>query len=646
MLAGSPKMSLGQEESICAKVLVAEIHSAITTSKRLSVLKKLSSELASLNDDNLSKYCLDFVHYGGMFALMLQINSLLHRSISISSEHKLLCQCIDEILKQLPPDHMLNLTRMENFVFLLVEMLANFFIVTDDLPSDNMIDLQDGVRSDLPQSIMSILHTVSCTAKGSTLVYCNQSSMELIVKVLSKSYLTIDFEAAHEALGVLKNLTYYEEGSRKNLLQLEGLPLALTNLPLQLRLHANRFPAASNSQIKGECDDFTSPRAIMKSLLVRLSAVIRNLSLSTECRRMLAGNPSCLNCIIEILVLAEESISLADISFVTTVSRNVFNILVNLAVDSKELALIILLHNDGAFVRLLANYIGGGTQNKNHKTPLSSLHDPVVRKRSIRVIRLCINLSTARLLLHNASLMTAITDAALLDDSLAVRTEATEAFSRLARILVILPPEEKVCCERTNVSRETLLDVLTELFLTASNPQKSERSVSFATLARAFKDLASNTQYRISIVNRIDLVRQAATIATMSQATTSNTSAIDDICEAFMYLSIESVNQKILCRTPEVLDVLIEASNPILDLHPTTRDEMLRTNSVKAIINLASEEENLSILAEQPGILQRLIQFTNTAHAESENVHPNGQHQFKLGKEGIKRIAFKIVTAL
>lgn len=637
-------MSTFEEEKSCAKIVVADIHSAMTTSKRLSVLSKLDYDLASLHDDNLSKYCLEFVQYGGLLALFLQLNSLLHRSGPTSGEHTLLCCCIDRLLKHLPPEQIFNLPRIENIFCLLVEILGNFSIFEDDLRSENATGMKQD-HSSLPQSIMSTFHTISCTVRGSTLIYHNQSSIDLIVKILGISYVRFDFEAVLEALGVLKNVTYFEEGSRHNLLQFEGMLMALTNLPHQLKLHANKFINILDSDTEGLCSSRKHPILTLKSLLARLSAVLRNLSLSSECRATLVGTPSCLDCIIEILILSEEVLPMEHINSVVAVARNILNILVNLAMDSKESALIILLHNDGVLVRLLAKYIRAGTRKNHHTTPLSALHDPVVRKRSVRLVRLCINSSTARLLIHDIGLITAITDAALLDDCLVVRTESTETFSRLAGMIVILPKENGACKYREKY-QEALVDALAELFLNASAPKNRDRSVSCATLARAFKELANNANNRISMVNRVDLVKEAAAIASLPPETHLNVTAVDDLCVAFKYLSIESVNQAKLCRIPEVLNVLIENSNPIIDIRRITGANIRRTNCIEAIINLASEEANLSILAQYPGALQRLIQSTKIAHEDLENVQPNDHSKFTLRKDGIKEIIFKIVTNL
>jgi hypothetical protein len=632
------------EEQSSAKAIVADIHSAITVSKRSFVLSNLYDKLTSLHGIDLSKFCLEFMHSGGLLALFLQLNSLLRRSCSTAEEHKVLCYCIDTLLKHLPPEQIFNVSRIENFFCLLVELLENFSMFLDDFTSTKSM-VANRAHISIPQSIMSTFHTISCTSQGSTLIYHNQTSINAIVKILSLSYGLFDVEALHEALGVLKNLTYYEEGSRHNLLQVEGMLLALINLPRQLRLHANNDIEVLDSNTEELCSKRTSSVPTMKSVLIRLSAVLRNLSLAPECRSTLVGAPSCLSCIIEILIFSEEAIPRESITSIVAVARNVLHILVNLAMDSKESALIILMHHDSLFIRLLAKFIGAGTQKNHQVTPLSALHDSVVRKRSVRLIRLCINLSTVRLLMHDRGLINAITDAALLDDCLAVRTESTETFSKLAGMFVSFP-KDKGISTRSEVQQEVLLDGLSELFFAASRPHNLDRSVSCATLARAFRELATNAEYRVPMLNRIDLIKEAAAIANLPHETHLYATSVDDICAAFLYLSIESGNRAKLCRMPEVLNVLIENSNPIFDNQRITGANIRANNSIQAIINLASEEANLSILAKYPGALQRLIQFAKTAHVDLENIQPNEHSRLKFRKDGVKTTILKLVTRL
>jgi hypothetical protein len=623
-----------QEKISFADIMVADIHAALTTSKLLSVLSKLEYDITTLTGSDLLEYCLTFADCGGLMAIFLQLNSLLHRSDSSSGEYKLLCRCIDELLKNLPAEQIFVVPRIENSFSLMVEVLADHVSCIEE-------GIDTGVQRGHPSlshSIMSTIHTISCTVRGSALVFRNKVTLAFTVKILSSIYIHVDFEAVHEALGVLKNLTYYEEGSRHYILKFEGMLLALTRLPQHLNVHENELISTKG----GIRHNTSQPKSIVNSILVRLSAVLRNLSLSADCRGTLVRAPNFLNCTMEILSLAEEIILHDAMNSRVSVVRNIFNVLVNLAIDSKESALTILLHRDGDILRLLPKYIRGGTRQVRNppSVPMPATHDPVIRKKSVRLVRVCINASTSVLLMHDRCLVAAITDAALLDDSLDVRSEAADTFSRLAGMRVN-PAKETLFYNRKQLYKESLISALTELFLSSTASSNNDMS---ATLARAFKELAFNADNRVSMLNRVDLIQQAAAVANLSSTTYSAT-AVDDICASFMYLSLDSANQAKLCRIPEVLSILVEYSNPLTDIQHGSR-ESRRIISVKTMLNLASDESNLTILTQYPGLPQRLLQNSRISIEDLENIQPNDTNMVQLRFSGIKKIVNKIVANL
>ena len=289
----------------------------------------------------------------------------------------------------------------------------------------------------------------------------------------------------------------------------------------------------------------------------RLSAIWRNLAVVQENRSRLAQNPGVLNAL---HALASSPLN-EDEGFTT---RNVINTLISLSMDA-ESSLILLMHGDGIFSNLMQG--------------LLACSDDTVRKRAARTVRLWASHETSgALLVHFSALMDRVSAVALRDTCEEVHHEAAEAFGRCAGWV-----------QGGHPNFDTVLDALASLCC-SSSPN---------VVARALKGQAAHPKNRLLLIERPIFLE---TLITITLEPNNPLLAREDACCAIADLAAEKKNRQRMA-TPELFEALCANTSA-----PNRRE-----HTVKALVYLTHEEENIPKMVHFPSLLQSLIQYAATA---------------------------------
>jgi hypothetical protein len=546
--------------------MVSSIHQALTTKQRLSVLRHLQATLLDNNHGNGTgdpMTVIWFLEAGVVQALVLQLGYVLQRQ---GSEVEQLCSTLDLFLQHEQYPHPKQHQQPPPLIGIqetLTDLGPNFINL---LAQALQMQLQHGrevaVADFCPmRSALSILHTVSGTSSGTLSILNCQTVLHGIVDVLRyyrDQLITVD-AALLEVLGCLKNLTYYGDDYRRQLLQVPGLVSALTSLPLTRTTTANMN---TTTDAMGNTDTGNEK----SKALERLSAVWRNLAVSPETRASLAQQPDILTTLVDLVALSPYN---------KNILRNVLNTFVSLAMDVAS-GLLMIFHEDGRILECM-------------KRLMVDDPDAVVRQRAARTLRLLTSESSAPILVHDTDLMDRLSRAALHDEQGKVRIEAAEAFAKCASMVRAPMPQH-----------EAILEALTHL--------ASANHISLEVLARAFKEQASHVNNRIPMAGRDKLLQALARIAISEEASLA---AKDDACCALKDLAAEESNRPLLA-TFSVLEALVENTVAAGRLNGI-RQGARRENAVKAMIYLATVPSNREKMVNHGNLLQSLIQFAATA---------------------------------
>lgn len=565
--------------------LILEIHSALTTNQRLQVLTRLRKTLqqneslepnlsfASLvnTNDYVNRDCFDstaanLIDKGIINALSLKFHRLLRTHGSTLAELELICQCFALLFAHLRRNydalHQLICDQRTRFVVLLTEAVSMASQKRQERPRVNTASFPC-----VQHSVLTIFNIISASAAGTTLLLKCRVVAETIVTILCDTETTDDMVV--KALGILKNMTYYEEDCRASMIKLSGFLSGLTALP-------NRSHALS-----------------LKSRQ-RLSAVIRNLAISVECRSLLVAHPMAVGALIRLMTWEPTCKNAMVCVDICNLRRNLLDTLISLSMDHNS-ALLLIFHGDGVLLSILKRYLKENT-------------DTVLRKKSASTLRLLANEVSAPLLIHDAELMHTLSDAALRDESLDVRKEALEAFTRCAALVQV----------EHQPHYQAVLDALTALAQQRHRP----KSVSVDLLARALKEQS------FRVCNRKPMAEQRVLLETVAQIAmsrdVSSTTAAQDACRALMHLSTEEANLKRLADTPMVLDALLAtvstySVNSIIS-NRTDAFPVEKEDAVKTLVNLIALPTNRTLMVKHGCLLQTLIQVTGVIPKTRPNV--------------------------
>ena len=495
----------------------------MTTKQRFEVLHRLFGA-GALRYDFQTRLChadpriLSYmVESGVVNSLFLQLGFVLRRHGSCKEEIEMTCTAIDIFHRYCP------------------ELASEHSLRTKS--SDLLRLLPEVIKKEVVLPVVSIWHSCSSCNLGTTLLMQNPLMLQAVGDILRKRL--CGKEGILEALGLLKNITYYGEEYRQRVVEQPGLVTSLTSLP------------ESSSDIGDKAQE-------------RLSAVIRNLALSSDTRLLLASRSDVLTCIVR----------MANASNRHTL-RNLLNTMVSLAMDADS-CLTMVFHGDGILIELLKRFV-------------VYEEDAVIRKRAARALRLMARETSAPLLVHDNQLMEFLSHRALHDTNNDVRTEAAEAFARLAGLI-----------KAPMAQHDAVLDALTHL--------ACSRNVVPDVMARASKEQASHPENRKPMANREKLMVALAKIAL---STNVSRNAKENVCNTFLDLSGDESN-RIVIATPPTLEALVRNS-----VDRTEGHARIRECSVKTLLNLAVIPANRKRMANHTSLIQSLLHFAAGTQAEN-----------------------------
>lgn len=382
--------------------VVADLHSAITTKQRVAVLKKLDKLLVERNEgnENLSLHdishisidgqsahhllsptfallAIDFVRDGILNALTLQLNTLIHRHGSNTTEIPLVCRCLALVFRQCSKEaDFIGIVQEQGVVFLklLTETLSH--------------DPQQGVT----ESITIVLNVLTADAMGCAMVVSCKPIVLSLITMLCHNNKDLSTGSVVEILSTFKNLTYYVEEIRHSLIQ-------------------------QDTFLKGLARTSIRPDLSLKSKQ-RISSILRNLAATVECRTELAQQP------LVIAILVRLTSRLPADTLTTSpdhdrLQRNLLDTMISLSLD-QESSIVLILHGNGVLLNMLQRLLVD--------------ENPTIRRKAACSLRLLSHQHSAPLLIHNQELIHALSASALRDVSPAVKREASEAFARLGSL--------------------------------------------------------------------------------------------------------------------------------------------------------------------------------------------------------------------
>lgn len=388
--------------------------------------------------------------------------------------------------------------------------------------------LSSVVKLGVVDEVLPILHIISTHPTGARYMVLSKDLMEVLTDSLANGALS---EAnLHEGLGCLKNITCFADNHCYQMLQ--------------------------QSHTRGNLCALTRIIQSDKSL-ERLSAIFRNLSVSPKCRPVMTREPDFLCALF----------SFSNYHSNKPVLRNLLNTLVSLVMD-RSACVILLFYEDGKALRLAKTWLHN--------------EDVMIRKRSIRLLRMFADETSAILLLKDTDMIVALSNCAMQDESQAVRIEATEAFARCAGLVESRQPHYHV--------------VLSALLSLTKCP-----NVPVEVVARALRQQTSQLDNRASIGNCTELID---TISNIASAHASSARTREDLCIALLDLTYEKENMERLA-SPNVLQALID--NATIVRSPQQKA------AIQALIRLAGCSSNRMKMVNHHCLLHSLIQLATKA---------------------------------
>ena len=373
--------------------------------------------------------------------------------------------------------------------------------------------------------------------------------MSVLLSVLQQK--DLDLSLLLDTLGFLKNISFHSEEYRQIIVLHPGLLTQLTQVPFS-----------------------SSYNACNEKVVERLSAVFRNLSVSTSIRRIMPQFPDLLTATTRLI---------NDHGNNRKITLNLLNMLISMAMEA-ESCLLMVFHGDGLLLSVMERLMVEESEAQ-------------IRKRAARMLRLLACETSAPLLVHDSELMKTLSKTALHDPSQQVRSEAAEAFTRCSTLIKAPSPEH-----------HAILDALTHL--------AQSDFIMPEVLARAFKEQAKHPSNRVPMAERHDLLEALSEIAASMEASSR---VREDACCAIFDLSREESNLSKIA-TPSILGALVRNAEGSSEEYSQRREY-----AVRALFNMASVQANLKTMACQSSLLKSLIQFAasspgNEAKVEAKKV--------------------------
>ena len=505
--------------------IVLELHGAITSNQRIDALSRLNQMLVTRSTGNPSLLVVYLIEDGIIPVLISQLNNILQRMESCPEQIALVLQLIDTVFRHCPRHLQQGLS---------LEMNVDFF---DLCSSEILVSTRSDIYADSSSqlSFMSILHSTSGSAVGTEQIVKSRITLMRVIGVMND--MNTSDECLYEVLGLLKNLSYYAQEQRSYLIGLPGFLGGLSTI---------------------------ASRTFLEKLLERLSAILRNLTVSSDCRVQLARSTEVLGALTRMASLPNK-----------TVLRNVINTLISLSMNY-ESCFSIIQYGDGMILTIVKRLI------RSHPD------DAVIRKRVTRILRLLSNEETCPFLIQDRDLIPLLSKLAFHDQNEDVRFEASGAFAKCASVYTVDRPQYAA-----------ILDGLVILAQSHSVPAE--------VLAQALREQTRSSQNCKLIIERHMLIDSIVDIA-VSPLTSST--AKDDACCALWHLSSEGHNQERLLMSSSILSALV--ANASSNSVPVNDSASRQEHSILALVELAKLPANRKKMLSHGNLLQVMIQFAAT----------------------------------
>ena len=518
---------------------------------------------------------------GGFTAIVMQLHHLVHSHGTTIAELDVLCSCLSlifrscwrrrnkdnlqlHILQYHGPDLLILLS---NTVPLVTSQKKQRSHQNHTIDGDHMID-------SILLNVMKIFNIISSSYVGTNYIIKCRFATDTMVWILANDDDNHEDNITIEVLGCFKNITYYQEEYRIQLIQsssgfIKNLGLLLTN----------KSTMSMNSR-------------------QRLSAVIRNLSISIECRAILVAHPTVIDTLIQLLNCEQPQTTInGDDDTLNSMKRNVVNTFVSLAMDHDS-ALILIFYGDGILLQVLQRH-------------LKESSDVFLRKKSACILRLLAHEMSAPLLVHDANLMHSLSDAALRDESSDVRKEAAEAFARCAAFVQVVEQQPEYY--------DSVLDALTVLVTRRSRL----KVVAIDSLARALRDQSSHESNQIPMADRSVLLDALSEMAMSKEYETSTASR--DATFALMNLSSHDDNLEKLAKKPLLLDALVSIASSYR-MNPDDSIGDAKTYALTTLVNLTRNNTCRKTMIRHGCLLQTLIQEIKYIPMEQKDLKDRLKH--------------------
>mmetsp|Transcript_68707 Transcript_68707/g.76854 ORF Transcript_68707/g.76854 Transcript_68707/m.76854 type:complete len:636 (-) Transcript_68707:80-1987(-) len=590
-----------------AHQLLSGLQQAITTKQRLNILRQL---LHFVGYDPLTRHCNCHVNILSRLVegkcihlLCLQLGYTLNRRHKhhgelhdANEEVNLILNAMDIFYRYCPELVTESSIRNEGpeILHLLKEVLAYYRggIIRD---SAGRINFPRSSEMFLP--IISIWHSCSSGNLGTMLLLQHPSTLQAVSNILSlqkewSHQSSGGMEIIMESLGLLKNLSYYGEDYRHRIVDQTNLLTSLTSLT-----------------------DVPNDKA-----RERLSAVLRNLALSTDVRSRLIQRADVLTAIIRIInfsipcsytagrlnINTAANICHTNTNCKKNTLRNVLSAVTSLAIDTNTTHLMVF-HGDGILVEQLKQFVVHS-------------EDFVIRKRAVRALRLLARDASSApvMVLQDNQLLEILSDRTLNDVNDAVRMEAAEAFARCASLI-----------RAPMTQHNYILEALTRMTITMTSTLTTT-VINMDAVVRALQEQACYPENRISMAQKENLLEALAKII---QSDSTTFSAKESACATLLDLSEEELNHESIAL-PIILNALVQTltdqdriltannaiGNNIANIN-TSITNKVRESSVRTILNLAKTQSNWKTMAKQTALIQSLLRFAaaTTTREDAKN---------------------------
>ncbi|GAX18938.1 hypothetical protein FisN_8Hh157 [Fistulifera solaris] len=511
---------------LIARRLVTDLHAALSRHDRLIALYHLQQSISGkCGDPSVMGFYL--LEERLLPALVLRLHAVVQCSPAKGDETAQILHLMDVLLK-LCPRHLQEQVSLDLnthfFDFASAELLPQH----RDCPLPHLL------------LMLSVLHSCSATASGSQQILESRVTLMRIISILR--YDDISDACLLEALNIFKNISYFGENHRQYLASLHEFLSSLGSL---------------------------SGRTVCESILERVSAILRNLAVAPECRKILTQSAGVLRSLIKM-----------GTCFNHAVIKNSLKALICLAMEEKS-CVTLLNHGNGQLVDVIKRLV---RISHNHTS---------IRKRAIRLLRLLSKQKSIHLVAYDNDLLDLLSNVVKEDQHDEIRQEAIEAFTHCIAVVTSSAPNYK-----------SLLNQLVEWI--------NQRRISLEMFACVIKEQASFTE------NSSVLAEQTKIIDILSQIAANVDSppmARYDACHSLWLLAKEKENQVKLMASHFIVGSLVRNAADFLDdLEEMDTSKSCRERAIETIVYLAQCRSNRRTMVSHDKLLQVLIQFASTTH--------------------------------